>query len=966
MKKQFEQHRERLTPQERRAVWVKLTEGRRSRRGTGFPWRILAPATAGVFTIVLLSLMVLERGTQQAEPTLGRAMKQHGEMKKGEVLLEERVTSKSQDEAAAPEGLAQAPAALKARDLTLPQPGRATVPKPPGASTPPLAGANEQQSPEVAAMRTAEELASPAARVLLDQDRAEKPAGESPARSDLPASPTAALDRTGAWGGMKPPAIDFGDVSLRGGRPTEKDLGSSLQAEASERRAKPEDLQDEEPAAPGSQREAVAVTSPVTGSPAVAGSPALAGRTEPLEAADLRQAATGEISGVVRDSTGSPVAFAAVLVLDTAWGAATRQDGTFTLRNIPPGEYSVRVSVSGFAPEVAEHVRVRVGERVELSLTLRASRSTIARENPPPGTWNRPEGPAIPPLHVDRPETREREHLADKLEPTFGEFYMSQRSAAAVPESPSTVLAFELPALRKKYGEGGGTQRVPVYGGTTLPNDEVYDSMFFQNYGANPLVLTEMDSLSTFAVDVDNASYTLTRRYIDGGHLPDRDAPRVEEFVNFFRQDYPEFEDTDFRILFEGAPSPFGKGFELLRVGVKARVIAEKDRKPAGLVFVIDVSGSMDRENRLGLVQRSLRLLLDELRPDDTVGIVVYGSRGRVLLEPSSLEDRRRIADAIESLRPAGSTNAEEGLKLGFEMARRNYRPGAINRIILCSDGVANVGRTGPESILEEVRREADRGIELTTIGFGMGNYNDVLMEQLADQGDGSYYYVDGIDEARRVFVQNLTGMLQTVARDAKIQVEFDPRLVRAYRLLGFENRDIADRDFRNDRVDAGEIGAGHEVTALYEIRLVDGVERGHFATAHLRYARPDLEGEGASDVREIAATVDVSDLRESFEKTSPRFQLDALVAEFAEILRHSYWAKDSRIADLTPLARRLADRLRDDPAVVELADLVARAADLQEKLSPEERVEPQMPPVDPYYPVYDEHGIRFSTRNER
>jgi Ca-activated chloride channel family protein len=506
----------------------------------------------------------------------------------------------------------------------------------------------------------------------------------------------------------------------------------------------------------------------------------------------------------------------------------------------------------------------------------------------------------------------------------------------------------------------------PTTGGTTLPNDEVYDSMFFQHYGVNPFIPTDEDALSTFAVDVDAAAYTVARRYIEERHLPPPDAARVEEFVNFFRQDYPDFTSPDFRIFLEGAPSPYGAGYHLVRVGIKARQIAERDRKPASLVFVIDVSGSMAREDRLALVKRALRILVDELRPSDSVGIVVYGSNGRVLLDPTWAENRRRILDAIDGLYPDGSTNAEEGLLLGYEMARREYRRGAINKIILCSDGVANVGRTGAESIFDRVRREADEGIELTTVGFGMGNYNDVLMEQLADKGDGNYYYVDDLDEARRVFEENLTGTLQTVARDAKVQVEFDPRVVTRYRLLGFENRDVADRDFRNDRVDAGEIGAGHEVTALYEVKLADGARDGRVATVRFRYARPERarwderddrggrdddsphrddieewkrrEAGLPPDVREIEAALDVRRLARDIEDASPRFRLDAVVAEFAEILRKSYWARDSRIEDLVREAQWLAHELRGDPAVAEFARLVDRAADLSATLSPEER----------------------------
>ncbi len=484
---------------------------------------------------------------------------------------------------------------------------------------------------------------------------------------------------------------------------------------------------------------------------------------------------------------------------------------------------------------------------------------------------------------------------------------------------------------------------VPTTGGTRLPNDEPYDSMFFRNYGVNPFIATDEDPLSTFAVDVDAASYTVMRRYVSLGHLPPADAVRVEEFVNFFPQGYPHFEHEDFRILMEGAPSPFGSGYQLLRVGIKGREVDDADRKPVRLTFVIDVSGSMARENRLGLVKRTLHLLLDRLHGDDQVGIVVYGSTGRDVLEPMPLggqgddspEARRRVLDAIDQLVPGGSTNAEDGLQLGYEMARRMYRQGAINRIVLCSDGVANVGRTGPESILARVRREADRGIRLTTIGFGMGNYNDVLMEQLADRGDGNHYYVDDLDEARRVLADHLTGTLQTIAQDAKVQVEFDSTRVLRYRLLGFENRDIADRDFRNDKVDAGEIGAGHEVTALYEVKLAPGVKRGTIATVRFRYARPDHETAGAPDVREIEERLDAAALERWFQNASPHFRLDAAVAEFAEILRGSYWAKESRIADVLPVARSAAAQLGDEPSA-EFVSILEQAAALREDAGPE------------------------------
>jgi Ca-activated chloride channel family protein len=478
-----------------------------------------------------------------------------------------------------------------------------------------------------------------------------------------------------------------------------------------------------------------------------------------------------------------------------------------------------------------------------------------------------------------------------------------------------------------------GVPVVPVYGGETLPNDEPYDSMFFEHYGVNPFIDTEDDHLSTFAMDVDTASYTIARRYVNEGHLPPKDAIRVEEFVNYFDQQYPGPEEVAgaFAIHLEGAPSPFGgERYYLVRVGIQGRRIHAEDRKDAVLTFVIDVSGSMERENRLGLVKRALRLLVEELRPTDKVGIVVYGSSARTVLKPTSATRADDILSAIDALHTEGSTNAEDGLRQGYKMAYRAFEEGAINRVILCSDGVANVGRTGADSILDEIADYAERGITLSTVGFGLGNYNDVLMEKLADQGDGNYAYVDTLDEARRVFVENLTGTLQVIARDAKIQVDLNPEVVSRYRLLGYENRDVADEDFRNDEVDAGEVGAGHSVTALYEIKFhkeMDGAEAmGRALTVHVRYEDADT-----GDVQEVAHEFWRDDLRANFEEASAHFQLTAAVAEYAEILRESYWAQDSSLESVLALAQRAGTSLADDADVAEFVWLVLQANRLAE-----------------------------------
>jgi len=468
----------------------------------------------------------------------------------------------------------------------------------------------------------------------------------------------------------------------------------------------------------------------------------------------------------------------------------------------------------------------------------------------------------------------------------------------------------------------------PYTGGDTPPNDAPYDATFFKSYGVNPFIDTEDDHFSTFAMDVDTASYTVMRRYITDGHLPPAEAVRVEEFVNYFDYDYPEPDASRgaFAIHLEGAPSPFGgEKYYLLRVGLQGRRISAEQRKDAVLTFVIDVSGSMGQDNRLGLVKQALALLVEELRPTDQVGIVVYGSRGRVVLEPTPASNASAIMNAINSLQTEGATNAEEGLTLGYKMASQVFRSDAVNRVILCSDGVANVGKTGPDSILKEIKKHADGDITLSTIGFGMGNYNDILMEQLADKGNGNYAYVDTLDEAHRIFVENLTGMLQVIAKDAKVQVDFNPEVVSRYRLIGYENRDVADQDFRNDDVDAGEVGSGHNVTALYEIKFKDEANvEGNALTVYVRYQDPETD-----KVHEINQGLALAQFASTFEAASPRFQLAAAVAEYAEILRESYWAKDSSLENAQGLAQRVKENLASDPDVVEFVQLVSRAAQI-------------------------------------
>ncbi len=459
---------------------------------------------------------------------------------------------------------------------------------------------------------------------------------------------------------------------------------------------------------------------------------------------------------------------------------------------------------------------------------------------------------------------------------------------------------------------------------TSATPDWEPDNMFFEDYGVNPFLDTEDDNLSTFAMDVDTASYTVARSYLrDYGQLPPPDAVRPEEFINYFDAGYDGPEgDEAFAIHLDAAPAPFGyEGHYLLRVGLQGRYIAPEDRDPALLIFVIDVSGSMDSGDRLELVKQALTLLVGELREDDRVGIVTYADQTRTVLQPTTASNRDLILSAITSLGPSGSTYAEAGLRLGYQAAESHMREGEITRVILLSDGVANVGETGPDAILDTIRDHVNSGVTLSTIGFGMGNFNDVLMEQLANDGNGNYYYVDNLRQARRIFVHDLTGTLQVIGYDAKVQVDFNPEITDRYRLIGYENRAIADEDFRDDTVDAGEVGAGHSVTALYELALEDAESQGVVATVYIRY-----EDAETREVVEISREITTDDLLQSIDDAPADFRLLAAVAEFSELLRESYWAQEGSYGAALQLAEGAAAEMPQDVDVAEFIELVRLA----------------------------------------
>ena len=463
------------------------------------------------------------------------------------------------------------------------------------------------------------------------------------------------------------------------------------------------------------------------------------------------------------------------------------------------------------------------------------------------------------------------------------------------------------------YGVSGGVGGLGSMGAKAISQDVV-------DHGSNPVEQPADDFLSTFAIDVDTGAYTQARRVLRSGGLPEPAAVRTEEFVNYLDYGYPEPEpERPFAVTLDAAPHPFQAGHHVLRVGLQGSTPTPDTRRPMHLTFLVDTSCSMTSSDRLSLAQESLRHLVKGLKQQDSVAIGTYAGGVAQVLEPTSAVRQSTILAAIDGLRTGGGTAMESGVTLAYAMADDAYVAGHENRVVVLSDGDANIGGSTTTDMLDVVRRYAGRGITLSTVGFGTGNYRDALMEQLANKGDGTYVYIDGPSEAERVFGDGALAALTTIARDVKIQVAFDPEDVVSYRLIGYENRAIADEDFRRDEVDAGEIGAGHTVTALYDV-VLRPQRSADVATVHLRWKPPGPE----APATEMSSAIPDRE----FGQGSADLRLAFAMASFAEKLRRheSYdavgWAAIRSIA---------AGAQRGDDRGEELLELIDAAAKLDE-----------------------------------
>lgn len=470
------------------------------------------------------------------------------------------------------------------------------------------------------------------------------------------------------------------------------------------------------------------------------------------------------------------------------------------------------------------------------------------------------------------------------------------------------------------------------------PAPRVDEGMRYADYGTNQTTHTADQRSSTFSADVDTASYSLARRYLLAGQLPPRPAVRTEEFLNAMDYDYPSPADGDLAVHVEACPAPFQDRTLLVRVGLQARRVHEADRTPADIVLVLDVSGSMAEGQKWPLMMAACRTLLENLDDRDRVAVVCYNTEARVLAGFTRASERAAVLYEVNRLRPEGATSVQAGMEKAYELAGEAREQNIRNRItrlthiVLFSDGLANTDATQAQRVLQYARHCREKGVTLTTVGVGFGNYNDAMLQQLADTADGNYHYLDTSEQAAAIFQDNFVGNCQLVAKDVKIRVEFDPSSVSRYRLMGYEKRALTEEQFRDKHTDAGDMGAGKSVTALYAVQLragAGGDGRARLAKVEVRYHRPD-----GQKTRTVESQINVRDIQPTFHYASPDTQRAAVTAYLAEWLRQSYWSQRYRPADLRTLARAIAAPGRFDTRHRELLEMIDRAEGLGEPKS--------------------------------
>jgi len=597
----------------------------------------------------------------------------------------------------------------------------------------------------------------------------------------------------------------------------------------------------------------------------------------------------GELKGTVTENDGkTPIPFANIMLEQNGkiiTGQAADIDGNFWLKNIPEGVYDLKVSSAGLATAVALGLEIKAN-----LITTQFVKMNAAVE-----------------LKCDTMTTTKI-----KIDP--GNTSYSRKDIYSYP-STTTLGVVNSNGVYSQNGNvgnfSGSRQDAVVFvDGVKIRGEEDDDPFLDEEYSKiveNKFASPFTNPLSTFSIDVDKASYSNIRRMINGGTTPDKNSIRLEEMINYFSYDYPQPTDAHpFSINLESASCPWETKHQIVSIGIQGVKVDPQQIPANNLVFLIDVSGSMDNYNKLPLVKSSLTALVKQLRSIDKVSIVVYAGAAGMVLAPTSGNNKTDILNALENLKAGGSTAGGAGVKLAYDIAEKNMIKDGNNRIILCSDGDFNVGLSSNAELEDLIVSERDKGIYLTVLGYGMGNYKDNKMEILADKGNGNYSYIDTQMEADKVLVKEMSGTLFTIAKDVKIQIEFNPTVVKSYRLIGYENRVLEDWEFNDDKRDAGEIGAGHSVTAIYEIEYVENTSTksddlkyqskqvntgfdNEMLTVKFRYKPPQ-------DSTSILIERTITKTNNSFESASENLRFAATVAQFGMILRNSEYMGSSTL----------------------------------------------------------------------
>jgi Ca-activated chloride channel family protein len=605
----------------------------------------------------------------------------------------------------------------------------------------------------------------------------------------------------------------------------------------------------------------------------------------------------GTLTGRVVDDTGQGVAGAVVVLQPTGKRVTTGADGSFVLAGLGADSYTVKCQKAGYEAGKVGALRLSAGQTHSVECRLRAGARDKAGKKAPKAD-----------AAADRDErSRGRGQGSRRSEVAAAESSAAPMGSVAKAPPPPVNRPMQPVAKRRALGPGAGyvakpsTQALVV----TRPGPREKDGFNTEEYGEideNPFEAATQKPLSTFSIDVDTASYSNVRRYLSMQQMPPRDAVKIEEFINYFSYEYPNPTGRDpFAVHTEVSVAPWNQAHRLVKIGLQGKRIPMNDLPPSNLVFLMDVSGSMNEWNKLPLLKASFKLLVDNLRPQDRVAIVVYAGAAGLVLPSTPGSDKKTILAAIERLEAGGSTAGGAGIQLAYEIARQGFVRGGNNRVILATDGDFNVGASSDGELVQMIEEKRKEGVFLTVLGFGGGNYKDAKMEKLADRGNGNHAYIDSIIEAKKVLVSEMGGTLFTIAKDVKLQVEFNPARVKGYRLIGYENRMLAAQDFNDDKKDAGELGAGHTVTALYEIipagsdEAVAGVDplkyqqtqttaaagSDELMTVKLRYKLPDGD-------KSTLLSHAIRDTSTPLAQTSADFRFATAVAEFGMLLRNS------------------------------------------------------------------------------